>query len=66
MSINKIFVPEKKELKQFLKNNGSELFYLRYVKKADALIGSSKSIDYIDKFINKYSNENDSVFFELD
>jgi hypothetical protein len=66
MSINKIFVPEKKELKQFLKSNGSELFYSRYVKKADALIGSSKSIDYIDKFINKYSNENDSVFFELD
>jgi hypothetical protein len=66
MSINKVFVPERKALKEFLKDNGSELFYSRYIKKTDALIGSSKSIDYIDKFINKYSNENDSVFFELD
>jgi hypothetical protein len=66
MSINNIFVPGKKELKQFLKNNGSELFYLRYVKNVDALIGSSKSVDYIDKFKNKYQNESDSVFFELD
>lgn len=66
MSINKIFVPERKSLKQFLKDNGSELFYSRYVKKTDALIGSSKSIDYIDKFKNKYRNESDSVFFELD
>lgn len=65
MSINKIFVPEKKALKEFLKNNGSELFYLRYVKKTDALIGSSKSINYIEEFKNKYQNENDSVFFEL-
>ena len=66
MSINKVFVQEKKALKEYLKNNGSKLFYLRYVKNADALIGSSKSIDYIDKFKNKYRNENDSVFFELD
>lgn len=66
MSINKIFVPERKSLKQFLKDNGSELFYSRYVKKTEALIGSSKSIDYIDKFKNKYRNESDSVFFELD
>ena len=66
MSINKIFVTERKLLKQFLKDNGSELFYYRYVKKTDVLIGSSKSIDYIDKFKNKYRNESDSVFFELD
>lgn len=66
MSINKIFVPEKKALREFLKKNGSELFYLRYAKKVEALIGSSKSIDYIDKFINKYKSENDSVFFKLD
>jgi hypothetical protein len=66
MSINKIFVPERKSLKQFLKDNGSELFYKRYVKNVDALIGSSKSVDYIDKFKNKYRNESDSVFFELD
>jgi len=65
MSINKVFVPERKALKHFLEQNGSELFYKRYVKNADALIGSSKSIDYIDKFINKYRNENDSVFFKL-
>ena len=65
MSINKIFVPERKALKQFLKQNGSELFYKRYVKCADALIGSSKSIDYIKEFKNKYRNESDSVFFEL-
>ena len=65
MSINKVFVPEKKVLKQFLEQNGSELFYKRYVKNADALIGSSKSIDYIEEFKNKYRNESDSVFFEL-
>jgi len=65
MSINTIFVPRKKALEEFLKNNGSELFYLRYVKKADALVGSSKSIDYIKEFKNKYQNESDSVFFEL-
>jgi hypothetical protein len=65
MSINKIFVPEKKVLRQFLEQNGSELFYKRYVKSADALIGSSKSIDYIEEFKNKYRNESDSVFFKL-
>jgi len=65
MSINKVFVPERKVLKQFLKQNGSELFYKRYVKNTDALIGSSKSIDYIEEFKNKYRNESDSVFFEL-
>ena len=66
MSINKIFVPEKKALKEFLKCKGSVSFFRRYVRNADALIGNSKSIDYIDKFKNKYRNENDSVFFELD
>jgi len=66
MSINKVFVPEKKALEEFLKNNGSRLFYSRYVKKTDVLIGGSKSMDYIDKFKNKYRNESDSVFFELD
>ena len=65
MSINKIFVPERKALKQFLKQNGSVLFYKRYVKHTDTLIGSSKSIDYIKEFKNKYQNESDSVFFEL-
>ena len=65
MSINKVFLPERKSLKEFLKQNGSQSFYKRYAKNVDALIGSSKSIDYIDKFINKYRNENDSVFFKL-
>ena len=66
MSINKIFVPERKALKEFLKCKGSISFFRRYVKNTDALIGSSKSINYIDKFKNKYPNESDSVFFELD
>lgn len=66
MSINKIFVPERKALKEFLKCKGSISFFRRYVKNTDALIGSSKSINYIDKFKNKYQNESDSVFFELD
>ena len=66
MSINKIFVPEKKALKEFLKCKGSVSFFIKYVRNTDALIGSSKSIDYIDKFKNKYRNESDSVFFELD
>lgn len=65
MSINKVFVPEKKVLKQFLKQNGSELFYAKYIKKTDVLIGSAKSIDYIEKIKNKYRNESDSVFFRL-
>lgn len=65
MSINKIFVPERKTLKQFLKQNGSVLFYKRYVKHTDVLIGSSRSIEYIEEFKNKYRNESDSVFFEL-
>lgn len=65
MSINKVFVPEKKVLKQFLKQNGSELFYAKYIKKTDVLIGSAKSIDYIEKIKNKYQNESDSVFFKL-
>jgi hypothetical protein len=66
MSINKLFVPDRKSLKEFLKQNGSKLFYSRYSKNVDVLIGSSKSIDYIDKFINKYKNGNDSVFFKMD
>lgn len=66
MSINKIFVPEKEALKEFLKQSGSERFYLKYIKNADVLIGNSNSINYINKFKNKYRNESDSVFFKLD
>jgi len=53
MSINKVFLPELKELKEFLHLHGKDKFYQRFIKKREAFIGSSDSMNFIDKFIEQ-------------
>lgn len=54
MGFNKLFIPKLDSLKEELLNKGNEQFFKdwarRYVK-ADAVIGSSESIDFIKQFI---------------
>ena len=54
MSINKIYLPEVKVLKKYLKENGSERFYYTYIRKREAFIGDSNSVDFVDQFCKTY------------
>ncbi len=65
MGFNKEIVPEVEILKTFLKENGSSLFYQRWVKGVDVIMGDIDGIDYIEFFEIKYY-ESDSEFYELD
>lgn len=65
MSFNKVIVPVEEVLKAFLKSNGSNNFYYRYLKKVDSMIGDSKGIKFIEMFEIKYY-ENLEEFNELD
>ena len=47
-----------------LLENGSDNFYWKYVKSTDAYIGSEESIEFIDKFMKKYY-ENNKEFHTL-
>lgn len=64
MSFNKKFLPDSNSLIEHLASGGSTSFYLGYIKKVDAFIGPSVSIDFIDKFMEKYNVE-DVEFFEI-
>lgn len=60
-------LPSKKELVEYLKENGSNAFWWRWVKSVDAYIGPSGAIDFVYKFERKYySNEVHQEFNELD
>jgi|DEB19_MinimDraft_2_1074335.scaffolds.fasta_scaffold00264_10 hypothetical protein len=63
MSINKLIVPGKKTLNEFLKYNGSTLFYMKYVKKIDVLIGDDDAVDFIEDFENKYYDTTSNMEF---
>jgi hypothetical protein len=65
MSINKIIVPNAETLAKFLNENGSKVFYHRYVRKVDVLIGDDCGMDFIERFEIKY-HENDKEFNQLD
>ena len=54
MSINKVFLPELNELKEFLRLHGKDKFYQRFIKNREAFIGSSKSIDFINEFMEQH------------
>jgi hypothetical protein len=67
MGFNKKIVPNQKVLELYLQQNGSESFYKKYIKGIDAFIGSSKGINFLKKFKNKYYDEKcTSVFYGLD
>jgi hypothetical protein len=65
MSINKRFLPEKKELQLFLKENGSHKFYERFLKKTDVMVGPSLSHEFIDEFMIYYQKGNTPVFYQI-
>jgi predicted neutral ceramidase superfamily lipid hydrolase len=64
MSFNKKYLPTKKELINILSKNGSNNFYIGYVKTVDAYIGSSESMDFIDEFVSKW-RESENEFYDL-
>jgi|694.fasta_scaffold11162_7 hypothetical protein len=68
MSFNKRIIPKVEVLETYLKENGSNAFYWKYIRKVDAMIGNSKGIDYIEEFGTKYYNKNESdpEFYQLD
>lgn len=43
-------------MKEFLAQYGAEQFYFKYIRKREAFIGASNSIEFIDKFIKKYES----------
>lgn len=64
MGFNKKMIQECDKLSQSLKDNGSHQFYLTHVHKVDAFIGPCNSINFINIFIEKYS-QSDFEFFEI-
>jgi hypothetical protein len=68
MSFNKRIIPKVEVLETYLKENGGNAFYWRYIRNVDAMMGNSKGIDYIAKFETKYYNKNESdpEFYQLD
>ena len=67
MSFNKLIVPEVEVLKTFLNENGSNEFYIKYVRRIDAMMGDSDGMDFIEEFENKYYGTKETMeFHELD
>jgi len=62
MSFNKKYLPNKEELITILLENGSDMFYIGYVKTADVYIGSDEAIEFIDLFVNKLKVTNEEFF----
>ena len=59
MGFNKMYLPEVKELKEYLLKHGNQEFIRRWVdtyQRRDAVIGPSESIDFIKQFINQTYN----------
>jgi hypothetical protein len=53
MSFNKTFLPSVEELQKILENYGATYFYNMY-GKADLLMGSQDSIEFVGMFTSKY------------
>jgi hypothetical protein len=64
MSFNKKYLPTKEELITILLECGSDDFYRGYVKTVDAYIGSVESMEFMDKFVDKWISA-DKEFNEL-
>jgi len=56
MSFNKKYLPTEKELITILLERGSNDFYRGYVKTVDAYIGSEESMEFIHRFVNKWTS----------
>lgn len=64
MSFNKRILHDLPVLIDYLKEHGSYKFYSLYIRKTDAFIGPTDSMNFIDAFIEKY-NLADVEFFEV-
>lgn len=63
MGFNKMYLPEVKELKEYLLKHGNQEFIRRWVdvyQRRDAVIGPSESVDFIKQFINQTYNDSRS------
>lgn len=61
MGFNKLYLPEVTDLQDYLERGGEETFQMSWVLrylKADAVIGSSESIDFIKQFMVKEDEKN--------
>jgi len=62
MGFNKWHVPDDpQELRDRVKEIGSNEFYRIYIKKTDSFIGSSKTMRYLEQFAKQY-HETDQEF----
>jgi hypothetical protein len=67
MGFNKLFLPEVSRLQEHLENLGEEEFgkhWLRRLQKADAIIGSTKSNDFLKPFTDRAYNESNSMLVQ--
>lgn len=64
MSINKIYLPELEVLESYLKDNGSNEFYNRYLRNKDAVIGPNDSHAFCKEFY-KFYNSTDIEFNQI-
>jgi hypothetical protein len=64
MSFNKKYLPIKEDLITILLENGSNRFYIWYVKTVDAYIGSTESIEFIDTFVDIWRSA-DAEFYSI-
>lgn len=61
MGFNKLYLPEVTDLRDYLERGGEKTFQMSWVLrylKADAIIGSSESIDFIKQFMVKEDEKN--------
>lgn len=64
MGFNKLHAPEIEVLTEYLSKYGSDSFHFTYIRKREAFIGSNKSIDFLNKFMQRYEKETEQ-FYEL-
>ena len=64
MSIKRIHLKNANELSESLQKQGSDNFYLNFVKGREAFIGSNASVTFIKNFIEKRENS-DTIFYEI-
>lgn len=62
MGFNKLHAPDVEVLTEYLSKYGSDDFYFAYIRKREAFIGSVKSIDFLDKFMERYEKSKEPFY----
>lgn len=57
MGFNKLYLPELKDLKEYAAK-GDVAYWIKRYQRADAVIGSTDSFDFIKSFMKDYEKDN--------